>query len=81
MHLNLTPTPSKNNATFCHPGLSPRGIPVVMKVYGNEGIIPAETDECRDHPCKNGGVCTNGTKEYRCTCRDATSGLDCQYGK
>lgn len=37
----------------------------------------AESDECADNPCKNGGICTDGLAEFECTCPEGFVGKDC----
>ena len=37
-------------------------------------------DECAafKEPCSNNGICTDGLKEYMCTCNKGFSGLMCE---
>ena len=37
-------------------------------------------DECLSRPCLNGGVCTDHTDSYSCTCRLGYYGSRCQHG-
>ncbi|KAK7502428.1 hypothetical protein BaRGS_00006381, partial [Batillaria attramentaria] len=36
-----------------------------------------EQNLCLENPCKNGGVCSNGNKDYMCNCRPGYAGKNC----
>ena len=41
----------------------------------------AGIDECASNPCQHDGVCTDMTYDYRCSCAEGYTGVDCQTGK
>ena len=40
-------------------------------------IASADIDDCQSNPCKNGGVCNDGTNSFTCSCPHGFIGDDC----
>jgi len=38
-------------------------------------LCEREIDECRTHPCKNGGTCIDRLNQFVCVCPSGTTGL------
>lgn len=51
--------------------------------WGSEGSCPvsAETDECRGHPCRNGGSCRPLPGAFVCQCPAGFAGEHCETGR
>jgi collagen type VI alpha len=47
-------------------------------IPGIAGSLCNEFDECRSNPCQNGGTCTDGMKQYICTCDNIFTGKNCE---
>ena len=45
--------------------------------YQIKSIIFLDIDNCDPNPCANGGICTDGTNSYICTCAEGYIGENC----
>ncbi|XP_033868017.3 coagulation factor IX-like [Acipenser ruthenus] len=43
-----------------------------------KSCITDDGDQCRQAPCQNGGVCTDGIGAYVCDCKDGYQGQNCE---
>ncbi|CAH1773019.1 unnamed protein product, partial [Owenia fusiformis] len=41
-------------------------------------LIFEDEDQCKGNPCKNGGKCEDGIKQFKCTCPAGYSGKTCE---
>ena len=39
-----------------------------------------DIDDCDPNPCQNGGTCTDGVNNYRCSCAAGYTGYNCSIG-
>lgn len=44
-------------------------------------IYTTDINDCKDEPCKNGGTCLDGDKNYTCMCEAGWNGKDCETSK
>ena len=51
---------------------------VYMNIYTYKLFL--DVDECESNPCKNGGICEDGTNSYTCICLPGYTGHDCETG-
>ncbi|XP_065921864.1 uncharacterized protein [Magallana gigas] len=71
--MDLCNTTNCNNGT-CNPLNGKCGC-----ADGYEGSLCQQSvDECKTSPCKNGGTCADGHKDYSCECISAFTGKDCE---
>lgn len=52
-------------------------INIIIELEGYQGGQCVDIDECIQHPCQNGGSCTNNNGSYTCHCRNGWIGPNC----
>eukprot|EP00105_Crassostrea_gigas_P037846 XP_019921994.1 PREDICTED: fibropellin-1 [Crassostrea gigas] len=68
------------NTTNCNNGTCLNG--KCSCVDGYEGsLCQHSVDECKTSPCKNGGTCVDGHKDYSCECLSGFTGKDCEENR
>ena len=50
----------------------------IENLDGRMAIIEEHLDDCSSNPCLNGGSCTDGIHDYKCTCPDNYKGKNCE---
>jgi hypothetical protein len=62
----------------CNTGYEPRGQRVCNSAGSFVGGECVKTNECRSHPCANGGIRDDKDVGYRCFCAPSFTGNNCQ---
>ena len=50
----------------------------IRNLDGRVAIIEEHLDDCSSNPCLNGGSCTDGIHDYKCTCPSNYIGKNCE---